>query len=146
MALSTDDRAALHDLYARYAHTFDAGDSTAWAALFASDGVFAPPGVDEVVGTDALREFVTMRASGLPGMRHLIANVLVEEAEGGARGSAYFLCLRLSPDGRLRVRNSGRYDDTFVREGGEWRIARRDVVSELPVDLVDAAFVFEALG
>jgi 3-phenylpropionate/cinnamic acid dioxygenase small subunit len=146
MALSTDDRAALHDLYARYAHTFDGGDATAWADLFASDGAFAPPGVEEVVGTDALRDFVELRASGLPGMRHVIANVLVEEAEGGARGSAYFLCFRLSGDGRLRIRNSGRYDDRFVRVGGEWKIARRDVVSELPVDLVDAPFLFEALA
>ena len=142
MALQADDHVALHDLYARYAHTFDQGDGAAWSELFATDGVFTPPGVDEVVGRGALREFVETRAADLPGMRHMITNVLIEETSGGARGSAYFFCLRLGGDGLVRIRNSGRYDDTFTKVDGEWKIAHRVVVSELPVDLVDAPFAF----
>jgi ketosteroid isomerase-like protein len=144
MALQTDDRAALHDIYARYAHTFDQGDGAAWAELFADDGIFTPPGADEVTGKDALREFVDARAGAHPGMRHLIANVLVEETATGARGRAYFLCLRLGGDGCVRIRNSGRYDDLFTKVGGEWKISQRIVVSELPADLVDAPFLFQA--
>ncbi len=145
MALQADDRAALHDLYARYAHTFDQGDGAAWAELFANDGVFVPPGVDEVVGRDALRAFVEARAADLPGMRHLITNVLVEETADGAQGSAYFFCIRLGGDGAVRIRNSGRYDDVFAQVDGQWRITRRIVVSELPAELVDAPFAFEAV-
>ncbi len=146
MSLTPDDRAALHDLYARYAFTFDSGDADAWAQLFTDDGRFAPPVVDEVVGTEALREFVATRSSTTPGMRHLISNVLVEETDEGARGSAYFVCLRLSEDGRVRLRNTGRYDDEFARRDGQWKIARRTVVAELPLELVDAPFAFGAVG
>jgi 3-phenylpropionate/cinnamic acid dioxygenase small subunit len=142
MALSPEDRATLHDVYARYAYAFDGADADAWAALFAADGRFAPPGIPEVVGTEALREFVASRSSELPGMRHLMSNVLVEGTEAGARGSAYFLCFRLGPDGAFRIRNFGRYDDEFVKEGDTWKIARRSVVSELAAELVDAPFAF----
>jgi 3-phenylpropionate/cinnamic acid dioxygenase small subunit len=142
MALTTEDRATLHDVYARYAYAFDGADADAWAALFAADGRFAPPNIAEVVGTEALRAFAAARATDAPGMRHLMSNVLVEATDGGARGSAYFLCFRLGPDGRFRLRNFGRYDDEFVREGGTWKIASRAVVSELAADLVDAPFAF----
>jgi 3-phenylpropionate/cinnamic acid dioxygenase small subunit len=146
MSLTMEDRAALHDLYARYAYAFDGADPEAWSALFTADGVFAPPGIDPVVGTEELQSFVELRAKGLPGMRHLMANVLVEETSEGARGQAYFLCIRLSEDGKFRLRNSGRYEDEFAREDGSWKIARRTVVAELPVDLVDAPFAFGAVG
>jgi 3-phenylpropionate/cinnamic acid dioxygenase small subunit len=143
MPLTTSDRAAIHDLYARYAHAFDGADADAWAALFTPDGRFAPPGMPPVVGTDALRAFAADRSDEMPGMRHLITNVLVEADGNGAKGSAYFVCFRLRGDGRFRLLNFGRYDDTFARHDGDWRIATRDIVSELPIDLRDAPFVFE---
>ncbi|MCW3004550.1 MAG: nuclear transport factor 2 family protein [Conexibacter sp.] len=142
MPLALEDRAAIHDLYAAYAHTFDRADADGWAALFTSDGVFAPPGLDPLVGTEALHGFVAGRSDDLPGMRHLMTNVLVEEAPGGARGSAYFLCFRLGGDGAFRLRNFGRYDDAFRVEDGVWKIADRQIVAELPVDLVDLPFAF----
>jgi 3-phenylpropionate/cinnamic acid dioxygenase small subunit len=143
MALSTEDRATLHDVYARYAYAFDGADADAWAALFTADGRFAPPGLPAVVGAEALHEFVAARAADAPGMRHVMSNILVEATEGGARGRAYFLCFRLGPDGKFRLRNFGRYDDDFVRDDGTWKIANRVVVQELAAGLVDAPFVFE---
>ena len=143
MTLSTDDRLALQDLYARYAYAFDSADADRWAALFTRDGRFAPPAMPEVVGTAALRAFAAARAEDAPGMRHLMSNVLVEPADDGARGTAYFLCLRLGPDGLFRLRNFGRYDDVFEREDGTWKIATRTVVSELAAGLVDLPFAFE---
>lgn len=142
MTLKMQDRAEIQDLYARYAYAFDGADADAWAALFTPGGRFAPPGVPPVIGTAALRGFVAGRSSELPGMRHVIANVLISAEVDGAAGRAYFVCFRLGGDGRLRIRNFGRYEDTFARHEGEWRIASRDVVSDLPVELVDAPFAF----
>jgi 3-phenylpropionate/cinnamic acid dioxygenase small subunit len=144
MSLTSEDRATLHDLYARYAYAFDGADADAWAGLFAAEGRFLPPGVPDVVGTDALRAFVAARSADAPGMRHLMSNVLVESTDSGAQGSAYFLCFRLDPDGTFRLRNFGRYDDEFVQEDGAWKIASRRVVSELAAGLVDAPFAFDA--
>jgi 3-phenylpropionate/cinnamic acid dioxygenase small subunit len=143
MTLSLEDRAALNDLYARYAYTFDGAHADDWAALFTEDGRFKPPGVDAVVGTEALHAFVAARSEATPGMRHLISNVLVEGTADGARGSAYFFAVRLGGDGRFRMRNFGRYDDEFVREGSSWKFASRTVVSELDPGLVDAPFAFD---
>jgi ketosteroid isomerase-like protein len=142
MPLSPQDRAEIHDLYARYAYAFDRADAHAWAELFVPDGRFAPPGVDPVVGTDSLRAFVAERSSLTPGLRHTLSNVLVDGDGDEAAGSAYFVCYRIGDDGLLRMQNMGRYDDTFTRQAGSWRFATRNVASDLPVDLVGSAFAF----
>jgi 3-phenylpropionate/cinnamic acid dioxygenase small subunit len=142
MSLTADDRLEIHDLYARYAHTFDQADAAGWTALFTPDGRFAPPGLEPIVGAEALHAFVANRSGDLPGMRHLIANVTIQGTPDGALGSAYFCCFRLGGDGKLRMRNFGRYDDVLRRHEGAWRIADRDIVAELPVELVDMPFAF----
>ena len=50
MTLTLEDRAEIHDLYARYAHAFDGADAEAWAALFMPEGRFSPPGIEPVIG------------------------------------------------------------------------------------------------
>jgi 3-phenylpropionate/cinnamic acid dioxygenase small subunit len=142
MALSIDDRLALNELYARYAYAFDGGDADEWCALFTPGGSFVLPDGSAVTGTAALRQFVVDRTGEAPGMRHLIANILLDENADGARGRAYFLAFRLGGDGKFRLRNFGRYEDEFVRSGGAWRISSRRVVAELPLELVDAPFQF----
>lgn len=142
MELNPEERASINDLYVRYAYAFDSGDGERWAELFSSDGRFSPPGVPDVVGRPALREFVAARTAENPGMRHVIANVLVESADDAVRGRAYFLCFRLGDDGQFRLRNFGRYEDDLVREDGEWKLAVRRVISELSPELVDAPFAF----
>ena len=142
MPLTLEDRAQLHDLHARYAYAFDGADADAWAAVFTDEGRFGPPGVAPVVGTAALHDFISQRSRATPGMRHLVLNILVEPDGDGARGRAYFLAFRLGGDGQFRLRNFGRYEDVYARAGDGWRIASRDVVGELPIDLVDAPFSF----
>jgi 3-phenylpropionate/cinnamic acid dioxygenase small subunit len=147
MPFTLDDRAALHDLYARYAYTFDGADADGWSALFAPDGSFTPPGSEPVVGTAALRAFVAGRSGEMPGMRHMMANVLVEaDGDDRATGRAYFVCYRLGGDRQFRLRNFGRYNDKFVRHDSGWRIASRDIVTELDAALVDAPFAFDAVA
>lgn len=144
LELTAQDRAEIHDLYVRYAYTFDDAEADAWAALFMPDGRFAPPGAEPVIGTAALRSFVASRSSDVPGMRHLIANVLIETEGDEVRGRAYFVCYRLDGDGGFRLRNFGRYIDKLARHEGSWRFAVRDIVAELDATLVDAPFVFGA--
>ena len=146
MPLTLEDRAALHDLYTKYAHTFDGADAAAWSALFTPDGSFTPPGLEPVVGTEALYAFVANRSDEMPGMRHVIANVLVEADGDAAKGVAYFICYRIGGDGHFRLRNFGRYEDRFARHGGAWRFAVRDIVTELDAELVDAPFAFASAG
>jgi 3-phenylpropionate/cinnamic acid dioxygenase small subunit len=144
--LTVQDRLEIQDLYVRYAYTFDDADADGWSALFMPDGRFAPPGVEPVVGTEALRAFVANRSSDSPGMRHVIANVLIEADGANVTGRAYFVCYRLDGDGGFRLRNFGRYVDKLDRHDGSWRFAVRDIVGELAPNLVDAPFAFGAVG
>ena len=140
LSLSTEDRAEINDLYVRYAYAFDGADADGYAALYMPDGRFSPPGIDPAVGTEALRDFVASRSSEMPGMRHVIANILIEPDGDNAKGRAYFICYRI--DDHFRLQNFGRYEDTFARHEGEWRFATRDVVAELDLSLVGAPFAF----
>jgi uncharacterized protein (TIGR02246 family) len=144
--LTVADHVEIQGLHARYAHSFDGADAEAWAALFTPDGRFVPPGLEPVVGTEELRAFIAARSQDAPGMRHVIANVVAEPDGDQARGSAYFLVFRLGGDGQFRLRNFGRYEDRYERVDGGWRIASRDIVGELPLDLVDAPFAFGPQG
>ena len=146
VTLTVQDRLDIQDLYTRYAHSFDDADADAWSALFMPDGRFAPPGIDPVVGTEALRAFVSNRSTDSPGMRHVIANVLIDVDGNEVTGRAYFVCYRLDGDGGFRLRNFGRYVDKLDRHDGSWRFAVRDVVGELAEGLVDAPFAFGALA
>ena len=51
MTLKMQDRAEIHDLYARYAYAFDGADADAWAALFMPGRAVRPPGIEPVIGT-----------------------------------------------------------------------------------------------
>ena len=144
--LSLEDRAEIHDLYMLYPHAFDGGDADAWVGLFAKDARFTVPGAPTIVGPDAMREFITTRNASTPGMRHLMANVLIESDGRGVTGRAYFLAVRLAEDGSFRLRNIGRYEDEFIREDGSWKFSARTVISELAPDLIDAQFAFAALA
>ncbi|MDZ7729253.1 MAG: nuclear transport factor 2 family protein [Dehalococcoidia bacterium] len=56
MALSTDDRLEIQELYARYNHALDFGDASGWAGCFTPDGVFASPN-GTFSGTEQLQQF-----------------------------------------------------------------------------------------
>jgi hypothetical protein len=111
VSLTVEDRVQIHDLHARYAYAFDGADADAWAAVFTDDGRFAPPGLDAVVGTEALHGFISARSRDAPGMRHLVVNILVEPDGDAARGRAYFLASPLGGAGKFGLRNSGRSAD-----------------------------------
>jgi uncharacterized protein (TIGR02246 family) len=137
--LSVEDRLAIEELYARYCHAFDFGDGEAWAGLYTPDGSFVNEGVADFTGTENLAAFVVDRFEQVPGMRHITANIIIEEDGDGARGTAYVYVIRLT-DEELRLRNTGMYRDDFVRTGAGWRFAKRTFQSWLPPALVDAPF------
>lgn len=126
------DRLELHELFARYAWSYDEGRFDQLADLWTVDaqfeirgGVGTMPttmrGRDEIVTTMQARRSQTQPAQ----RRHLITNVVVEEVDGDrARASAY-LVLGSTTDGVLSLPITGHYRNGYARVDGRWRIHRQ---------------------
>jgi ketosteroid isomerase-like protein len=145
MQLELADRVEIRELYDSYPIAFDKGDAAAWADHFAPDGRFFYQG-EPITGTLALREFYDSRHADLPGMRHFMANLVIEATEGGARGQIYTLVFRQGDDGALRIRTIGSYADELVRLDIGWRFLERRFQPWLADDLADRALEFAAVS
>lgn len=118
------DHQELVELYARYTHAFDENRADKLAALFTDDGEFLRPGAPPVRGTEALAAMVRTSAARGTGNRHLISAVVVDVSPDTAAGHAYVQVVSVADEGVRHVA-FGRYDDTFARDGGRWRIRSR---------------------
>jgi hypothetical protein len=87
--LTTEDRAAIHDLLARYCWLFDHGEGDAWADLWTNDGSFT--GIpEEVHGREALRQMPGGFSAMFDGkLRHHITNIVADHSPEGAHVRAY---------------------------------------------------------
>jgi ketosteroid isomerase-like protein len=100
------------------------------AALFSEDGVWEPRGnlaVDQQTarGRAAVRELFAGVAGAMPFLAHFITNAAVEVADDGrtARGRWHTFELMSLADPPVQVVQLAWYENDFVREGEEWRIA-----------------------
>ena len=127
------DEAAIRRVMDRYCHTVDRGSADDVAVLFADEGALVVFGeVHE--GREAVRQWYANYHANfrtkLESLRHKISNVLIEfEGDDAARAVSY-----MDADGVIKgseevLPGIGRYDDQFVREGGEWVFGRREIVN-----------------
>ena len=88
--LTSQDYDEIRHLYARYAHTIDAGNAEGWADTSTADGVFG-----DAHGRAALVEFVrtVYKQNQELGRqsRHWFNQILIEPTADGARGTCYFV-------------------------------------------------------
>lgn len=133
------DRAALHDLMARYAQGVDRRD---WDTV---RDTFHPDATDNhgdyQGGVDGFIEWVSARHANVEQSVHFLGNCLVEFAsDDRAVVETYFVARQRSPgdvvvggsdvSGDVDVEVLGRYVDIAERRGGVWRTARRTVAFE----------------
>ena len=134
--MTTYDGAALmelHQLYAQQSHLIDEGDAEGWAATFTPDGEFHSPSYPApAVGADELTAFArNFHAGGVAAgevYRHVITNLCVVGDAGDALDvRAYLQIVATVRGGDSRLVRFTTVTDRVVREGGQWRIARRVV-------------------
>lgn len=139
LAGEAEDRTELVNLMMRYGEVHDFGTPQEYAALFTDEGEIAVGDRVVVKGRDALvaqaerdheRYTVTLpdgQTTFL--MRHLITNTVVESLDGDrATGTSFVTTMIRDGEEGPKVLSVGRYIDTFERERGEWKIARRTIV------------------
>ena len=123
-----EDREAIRELYARYAHTIDNARYGEWLDCFTEDGVFESQRFGRHSGVQGLRRFTAIYRESLGGaqVRHVITNVSFQvDGERGSGGCylVYYHC----KDGKVQQTAVGYYRDKLRKAGGKWRFESRQV-------------------
>lgn len=120
-----------------YGRFLDARDYHAYAALFAKEGVWQG-GFGTFTGPAAIEAMLTDNLGAPePGFVnkanfHMLTNPLVAIDGDRAHVESKYLFWTASPDNRPTPLLAGRYVDEFVREDGQWKIARRSTWGQIP--------------
>jgi 3-phenylpropionate/cinnamic acid dioxygenase small subunit len=132
-----EDEATIRRLLDEYMDLLDARDWDNYIELFATDAELDI--VEGVLkGRDAIktrmanasqRMAAAAAAQNRPQRQRadLLSNVKVEVDGDTATARSRFTFLAEGEDGQFRVTGSGLYTDSWIREGGEWKIKRRAV-------------------
>ena len=139
-----EDKQAITALLERFFEYQETRQQVNYANLFAKDGEMilrrgrtsgGPAGILGQRGASASNEPVPANTIR---MRHILSNVHIEVAGDTASAQSRFTLISVGDDNRPRVGGSGRYKDDLVRENGEWKILKRVIYRDLPLDLENA--------
>jgi hypothetical protein len=125
VALSVEDRLAVHELVSLHGHVMDGGEFDRMDELFCADVVYdlSAFGSGELCGYEAISDASRALGDANP-VGHHVTNICVSE----------------DPEGTVRVRSKGIgiyangnvgsvvYEDIVRREAAGWRIAYRKVI------------------
>lgn len=128
------DRAAILDVYARYALAMDRGDRDMFQTAWSADAVWicAALGLDLHGRADIMAYFDARYAAApaLPasgGQLRLAGNHLVEVRGDRATARAELAAFRYTGAG-MHMYTAGYYDDEFTHTRDGWRLSRREMV------------------
>jgi uncharacterized protein (TIGR02246 family) len=133
-----EDRAAIHALLTDYGRTLDARDFAGFAALFAEDGVYVAGGggapLSGAAAGEAMQRTFAENALGFAEPNyHLFFNETVAfTGPDSASATSQSLYMVPGENGAPRAAMMAEYQDQLVREGGQWKFARRTVRGLLP--------------
>lgn len=132
--MDAQDRARIEALLYRSFWLIDHGRAAESAALFAPDGslTFGPgaPAPGTIRGADIAAAMTRRQAQSGVTSRHLLSNVQIEEmGEDRALMRSLLTLFRTeSDDLRPDVKSVADVEDEMVRQGTEWKIARRTIM------------------
>jgi uncharacterized protein (TIGR02246 family) len=121
-----EDELAIHRLIVRYGFAVDTGDADGAAAVFTEDAVYDVDGPLLMEGRQAVRDMVRgpRHQAMLPSCAHQIGPAVVEVEGDRAVATGYSRVYHRQGGGIAIYRVSfNRWE--LVRDGGDWRIARR---------------------
>jgi 3-phenylpropionate/cinnamic acid dioxygenase small subunit len=120
-----------------YGRFLDSRDWERYSDLFAADGVWVG-GFGTVEGPGAIRAFMEDNIGSGPNTGrtyHLLSNFVVEVDGNSASAWSRWAFVVPGPQGPPTIAQGGHYEDTLVRENGEWKFRRREAVLDLPLEL-----------
>jgi hypothetical protein len=132
-----EDREAIRKLLMDYGRFLDQRDFRAFAALFAAAGGEWIGGMGRVKGRAAIRKLMedTIGADSA-GMNspnfHVFSNETIDVKGDEASALTKWAFVVRGDDNRPQLVYLGHYDDTLIREQGEWKFKRRVVYGDIP--------------
>jgi len=120
------DRKAIRELKARYFRSLDTKDWDAFRGLFTDDARFGLLEADPIEGADAFVEFTRGALDGTTTVHHGHTPEITIDSPTEARGSWVlhdYVEWPSDPGGRRGMEGFGRYDETYRKVDGDWKIA-----------------------
>jgi uncharacterized protein (TIGR02246 family) len=134
-----EDVESIRRLITDYGRLLDLQDFEGFSQLFASDGIWAGGGATPPVGPDAIE--AAMEAAFGPGSGvvwgssfHVLGNEVIDLDGDRATATSRWMFVQAGEDGGPSFVIAGRYNDQFVRENGEWKFARRELVNDMVME------------
>lgn len=133
------DLDAIHDLIGRYGRCLDAADWDGLGRLFERGRLSDEAGNVIAAGSEAVAAFFrdgTRTYDGSPRTTHVVSNTTVaDRTDRRIVAGSVFVVFQALDDFPLQAIITGRYTDTFERDGEAWRFAERRFAVDLRGDL-----------
>jgi hypothetical protein len=128
LALTTEDRLQVAELFSRYAWSLDTANLEAYVGNFTPDAIVEMT-AGRFTGHDAIRAYGAglFANPGWKGRQHFVSQLIVEDTGESARCRvrAYGMIVHRDPDGSCRMMALGTYRDICVKFDGRWLFAER---------------------
>lgn len=133
-----EDEQAIRQMLIEYGHDLDTLDLVAYSKLFAKEGTWKG-GIGSAKGPEAILAMLQKATSKAPPFDplkvrsfHQMTNFYIQVDGDRAKARSKWMFWGRTEDNKLVPRLSGHYDDTFVRENGQWKFASREAPHDIP--------------
>jgi hypothetical protein len=133
-----EDEAAIRNLLVEYGHDLDTQDYAGYSKLFAKDGTWTG-GIGSAQGPEGILAMLQKAFGKDPPYDpkkvrsfHLLTNFNIQVDGDRATARSKWTYFGRSDDNKLVPRLAGHYNDTFVREGGQWKFKSRVAPRDIP--------------
>jgi len=128
-----EDTQDIQTLLLNYGRNLDARNFKAYSLLFAKDGVWEG-GMGTVKGPAAIQAFMEKAIPGPNAVHnfHILSNFVIEVNGDTATAWSRWMFMVPGPNNTAVAAQSGRYEDTLVREDGTWKFKRRVASNDIP--------------
>jgi uncharacterized protein (TIGR02246 family) len=130
-----EDVEGIRSLLVHYGRALDKRDFQAYGALFAQDGSWKG-GMGTATSPDAIAKMVAagferMSPSLYTNSNHVMTSFDVEVNGDTATAWSRWTWVVVGADGKPQTERAGHYEDTLVRERGEWKFKSRQAFTEI---------------
>jgi hypothetical protein len=133
-----EDREQIRDLLAEYIRCLDSRDHVTYSQLFAKDGelTFAQghakgPEAIRALMEDGERRAGASRTAAMADSVHLLTDVSIQLHGDQATSHSRWTLVVRAGENRPVVSASGHYSDVLIREHGNWKFQKREIVADL---------------